>query len=228
MFVFYFIYGIIIGSFLNVCIYRLPIGLNLAYPRSHCPRCQHSLNGLDLVPLFSYLFIGGKCRYCGESISIRYFLVELFTGIGFLAVGLTQPFPYSILYLLWISFFIVAVLIQFDNHVPSKTLGVIGLIFSLSTLYQQSFSQLGMALLGGVLGFLISQISTEKRELGYVFTFIATGIFYGSLRFLGLYLISLIAFEMARLAFKDEQGLTRASQVRYLVFLFGGLILAVI
>lgn len=228
MLVFYFIYGIIIGSFLNVCVYRLPIGLNLAYPRSHCPKCQHTLTGLDLVPLFSYLFIGGKCRYCGEPISIRYFLVELLSGLGFLAIGLTHPFPYSILYLLWISVFIVVVLMQFDGNIPPKMMGVLALCISVSTLYQQNFSQLRMALLGGILALLISQMSKMKKELGYVLSLMAVGVFYGPIRFLGLFVTSLIVFKMMTLLYKGDQAITRANQVRYLVYLFGGLILAVV
>jgi leader peptidase (prepilin peptidase)/N-methyltransferase len=75
------LFGATIGSFLNVVIYRLPRGLSLSNPpKSFCPNCKHSLGFLDLFPLFSYLFSGGKCRYCKQSFSSRYFWVELLNG----------------------------------------------------------------------------------------------------------------------------------------------------
>lgn len=77
------IIGLIIGSFLNVCIYRIPKGENIAFPPSHCGSCGKRLHALDLVPVFSWLFLKGKCRYCGSKISPRYTLVELMTGLIF-------------------------------------------------------------------------------------------------------------------------------------------------
>lgn len=71
------IYGVCVGSFLNVVIYRLPLGMNLAKPRSHCPRCGYTLRAIDNVPVLSYLFLGGRCRKCRAPISPRYVAVEL-------------------------------------------------------------------------------------------------------------------------------------------------------
>jgi leader peptidase (prepilin peptidase)/N-methyltransferase len=78
-----FIYGTVVGSFLNVLIYRLPRGLSIVKPRSHCPNCKTELRARDLVPLLSFLWQRGKCRYCGARISWRYFWVELTTGLLF-------------------------------------------------------------------------------------------------------------------------------------------------
>lgn len=79
------LFGAAIGSFLNVLIYRLPRGISVVAPRSHCPRCKHILAERDLVPLLSWLVQGGKCRYCKEPISPRYMLVEFLTAMLFLA-----------------------------------------------------------------------------------------------------------------------------------------------
>jgi leader peptidase (prepilin peptidase)/N-methyltransferase len=76
-----FVYGTVIGSFLNVCIYRMPHDESIVKPPSHCPKCNTKLRGLDLVPLLSFLLLGRKCRYCSAKISWRYFGVELLTGI---------------------------------------------------------------------------------------------------------------------------------------------------
>lgn len=78
-----FIIGVFIGSFLNVVIYRLPRELNFVKGRSMCANCEHTLYWYDLFPLLSYLFLGGKCRYCKEKISIQYPLVEFTTGLIF-------------------------------------------------------------------------------------------------------------------------------------------------
>lgn len=76
--VFTFLFGIVIGSFLNVLIYRIPKGENFVKANSHCMNCNHRLYAKDLVPLFSWLFLGGKCRYCKAKISCQYPIVELF------------------------------------------------------------------------------------------------------------------------------------------------------
>lgn len=83
------LYGTIVGSFLNVCIWRLPRDESLVHPGSHCPQCGKLLRAWDLVPLFSFLLQGCKCRYCKEPITWRYFGVELLTGVYF---GLTFLF----------------------------------------------------------------------------------------------------------------------------------------
>lgn len=81
-----FLYGIVIGSFLNVCIYRMPKGENLVTVGSHCMECGHHLKWYDLFPLFSWLFLRGKCRYCGAGISVQYPLVEALNGVLYVLV----------------------------------------------------------------------------------------------------------------------------------------------
>jgi len=80
-----FLFGLIVGSFLNCVIYRLGEKKSFLKGRSFCPNCGHILNWKDLIPIFSFLILRGKCRYCGKKISLQYPLVELFTGILFLA-----------------------------------------------------------------------------------------------------------------------------------------------
>jgi leader peptidase (prepilin peptidase)/N-methyltransferase len=77
------VFGLLIGSFLNVCIHRWPRNRSVVKPRSHCVRCRKTLVWYDNIPLFSYLALGGKCRYCGARISWRYPLVEFVTGLTF-------------------------------------------------------------------------------------------------------------------------------------------------
>ena len=83
-----FIYGIVIGSFLNVCIYRIPKEESIVTVNSHCMCCNHKLKWYDLFPLFSWIFLKGKCRYCGAKISVQYPIVEAVNGLLYVAVFL--------------------------------------------------------------------------------------------------------------------------------------------
>ncbi len=80
-----FVLGLAFGSFLNVCIYRLPLGLSVVTPRSACPQCKHPIALYDNVPVLSWLILGGRCRHCKARISPRYLTIELLTGALFLA-----------------------------------------------------------------------------------------------------------------------------------------------
>ena len=98
-----FIFGSIIGSFLNVCIYRLPRGESIAYPASHCPSCNKPIRFYNNIPILSYLILGGKCPDCNSKIATTYPIVEILTGLIFLATvwsfGLSiQTFFYLILF----------------------------------------------------------------------------------------------------------------------------------
>ncbi len=86
--VFAAIYGLCIGSFLNVVIYRLPLSMSLAKPSSHCPKCKHPIAWYDNIPVLSYLLLGGKCRNCGVHIPFRYTAVEIANGIMWLLCAL--------------------------------------------------------------------------------------------------------------------------------------------
>lgn len=86
-----FVFGLMVGSFLNVCIWRLPRGQSVSEPRySECPHCHTQLNAWDNIPVLSFVFLRARCRYCGEAISWRYPMVEALTGGLFLAVYLCQ------------------------------------------------------------------------------------------------------------------------------------------
>jgi len=97
----------ILGSFLNVCIYRIPRGESIVFPPSHCPNCNKRLKWYDLIPVLSYIFLKRKCRYCGQKISIRYPIVEILTALG----GLLCYLRYGISAQMFISFAIFCILL---------------------------------------------------------------------------------------------------------------------
>ena len=112
-----FLYGLCIGSFLNVCIYRIPLKESIAKSRSHCMSCGGQLKWYDLVPLFSYLFLRGKCRQCKAKISIQYPLVESLNGLGYVFIFYINGINItSILYSLCFSALIVLSVIDFRTY----------------------------------------------------------------------------------------------------------------
>ncbi len=84
-----FIMGTLFGSFFTLAVYRIPLGLNILYEHSFCPNCNSKLKFKDLIPIVSYLSLGGKCRYCKEKVRIRYLLLEILSGTVFLLFALS-------------------------------------------------------------------------------------------------------------------------------------------
>lgn len=117
-----FMFGSIVGSFLNVCIYRLPKGRSVLFPRSHCPNCTAAIRWYDSIPILSYIFLGGKARCCKVKISFRYFMVEILTASAFLilfsAFGLKPKF---FTYAVMVSGLIVATFVDFEiQEIPDE------------------------------------------------------------------------------------------------------------
>ncbi len=83
-----FLFGLLIGSFLNVCIYRMPRGESVVWPGSRCPACRKSIAWYDNIPVIGYLILGGKCRFCRAPIALRYPVIEIVTGLAWMALWL--------------------------------------------------------------------------------------------------------------------------------------------
>jgi leader peptidase (prepilin peptidase)/N-methyltransferase len=129
-----FIIGICIGSFLNVVIYRVPKGENIAYPPSHCPKCNKKLKPWHNIPIISYILLKGKCAYCKEKISIRYPIVELLTGI--LAVLIYNKMGidiYSVITFIVFVLFLALSMIDFDYKAVPDSLNLLSLTLSFFT-----------------------------------------------------------------------------------------------
>src|SRR5579862_5419604 len=133
----FFVLGAIIGSFLNVCIYRMPLDQSIVSPPSHCPHCNYSIPWYLNIPLITWLYLNGKCANCGAPISIRYWLVELLTAVVFtlcwLGFGHQSPGG-AIVYSIFLSALIVATFIDLEHFIiPDEiTLGgiFVGLVAS--------------------------------------------------------------------------------------------------
>ncbi len=132
MIILIFIYGLLIGSFLNVCIYRIPREESIVFPSSHCPSCNTSLKWYDNIPVFSYITLKGKCRYCGDKILPQYPMIELFNALIYLL--LFYKFKLSIdfiFYALISSTLIVTTLIDLKEMIIPDSLVITLLILSI-------------------------------------------------------------------------------------------------
>ncbi len=124
-----FIFGLFIGSFLNVCIYRIPSKESIAYPPSHCPKCNTNLKSIDLIPVISFIFTKGRCRYCKNKISIQYPIVEILNGILYLLLYL--KFSLSILFIKYAilsSMLLVITFIDYKYQIIPDGINLFGII----------------------------------------------------------------------------------------------------
>ncbi len=126
-----FMFGCIVGSFLNVCIYRMPRDESLVSPPSHCPHCNYAIPWYLNIPLFTWVFLRGRCAHCRAPISPRYFLVELLTGVAFLGSWLAvghQSGWLALAYCLVLSGLIVATFIDLEHYIIPDEITVGGMV----------------------------------------------------------------------------------------------------
>lgn len=224
--VFVFLFALAISSFLNVVIYRLPLKMNLSYPASHCPTCGHALAVKDNVPIFSYLFLRGKCRYCHTPISPRYMIVEAFGAFTVLAnyfyLGLT---PLFFLTSILIFLFIVIFFIDLEHYfIPDSLnlivflLGCVSLFFGNRIVGSISYNlqdKLYSLILNGTLVLLFYTLEKVfDKELiggGDLKLFFGMGLFLGAkLEFLGIFFASCLALIVETLFKKSLKRKTLA------------------
>ncbi len=178
-----FVFGTVIGSFLNVLIYRLPIGMDFKKGNSICTSCKHKLNWKDLFPLFSWIFLGGKCRYCKAPIPVRYPIVEALNGIAYVLVylflcggdaieGLTLKL---VGYMIVMSALIVVSWVDFEHQIIPDSMWIAifvgGLFIVGDSLMNGTFTKdwiiskvIGLFLVSGI--FFIIAFVTQGRAMG--------------------------------------------------------------
>ncbi len=127
----FFVFGCMVGSFLNVCIHRMPHGESIVSPPSHCPHCGYSIPWYLNIPLVTWLYLRGRCANCRAEISIRYFLVELLTGVAFLGcwLGFGHPSPWlAVVYCIVLGGFIAATFIDFEHFIIPDEITIGGIV----------------------------------------------------------------------------------------------------
>lgn len=123
------LFGLCIGSFLNVCIYRIAREESISFPPSHCTKCGYELKVKDLVPVLSYVFLGGKCRSCKEKISIKYPLVEILNALLYVVIYLNYGFSFELFkFAVFASLMIVIGFIDFDTKYVFNSTVILGVV----------------------------------------------------------------------------------------------------
>ncbi|MDA8532709.1 prepilin peptidase [Candidatus Pelagibacter bacterium] len=152
--------GACLGSFANVCIYRLPKNKQIVSGRSFCPKCKKKINWYDNLPLISFIILNSKCRNCKRVISSRYFIVELITGISFLLIYLNFKNPYTIIFLSILSLILIMIFfIDLENFIIPDSLNftIIGLALLKNFLPNFGTSlihEINQSIIGGMVGYL--------------------------------------------------------------------------
>lgn len=177
--------GLCTGSFLNVCIHRIPLCQSVVYRPSHCPVCKERLGGRDLIPVLSYLVLQGKCRYCGARISPRYPLVEVFTGIVFLLVFLKYGTSIVLTkYLILSSVLIIISFIDLDHKIiPNRLAAIIfvwGFMWQIILPEISWLNALAGSLIGGGLLILAAVLSKGGMGGGDIKLMLAAGFILGA------------------------------------------------
>jgi len=181
--VFVFLFGISIGSFLNVVILRLPKKQSLVSPPSHCPRCNYGLRWYDNVPILSYITLGGKCRKCRKPISIQYPLIELLTGV--LALACYAHFdltPAMFVYFIFCAILLTITFIDIPYQIIPNEISLPGILIGIGASFFIPELRWQDSLIGAIIGFLLIFLVAY----GYWFLTKREGIGMGDAKLLAL------------------------------------------
>jgi len=152
-----FILGLIVGSFSNVCIYRIPRNESIIYPASHCPKCRSKIKPFDNIPLLSYILLKGRCCNCKSKISLQYPIVEFLTGLTYLTIYLIYGLSIqSLIYIILSSALIIIAFIDLNQQIVPDIISlpgiVIGFIISFFVPYISFInSAIGVLVGGGII-----------------------------------------------------------------------------
>ena len=165
------LFGLLLGSFLNVCIFRLPRGTSVVWPASACGSCQRELRWFENIPVISWLVLGAKCARCKAPISLQYPIVEATTAVLFVLVTATTPLgPALAARLIFVAALVVLFAIDLEHHLLPNVITlpgiVVGLLFALLGPPGWQASLLGVLLGGGVLYAIAAGYYAVRKEEG--------------------------------------------------------------
>lgn len=230
-----FVLGLVVGSFLNSVIYRLEKGESALRGRSYCPHCKHTLSWQDLIPILSFVLLQGKCRYCKKPISWQYPLVELATGILFVAVAQLAVSNQQLAYLLIVNCLLLIIFVYDLKHylIPDKILYPAILVSSIWYLVSSIFFGLYTkyfilntfyAAFGAALFFFLIHALSKGRAMGFgdVKLALFMGLFLGWPNILVAFFAAFLSGAAAGIFLILLKKKTLKSQVPFGPFLIGG------
>jgi len=227
---FVFMFGLVIGSYSNVCIYRLPKKESVCFPGSHCPSCNTPIRALDNIPILSYLFLGGKCRICRQKISIVYPLVEIVVALLIVAVYLQFGVSWEFLiYAVVCPALVIITVIDYEHKIIPDRITFPGIVLGLgagSYLIGPFNSGMGF-LLGGGLFYLLAVLSRGGMGGGDIKFIAAAGALLGWQKVLLVIFLGAILGSVIGLALMVVQKRDRKSQIPFGPFLAIGTLTAI-
>ena len=213
IFIIILIIGAFFGSFYSLATYRIPKGQDITHSRSYCPNCDHKLGFLDLFPILSYIFLGGKCRYCKKKISPRYLILEVFSGLVFVAlfyfmkidiynINLFKVCEYAF-FTLFITFVFLIAGIDKENRKIEKSVSIYGIVISLmyiaylcivekANIYRYAIYILLYILVLILDTITLKKFAKNKYVNGILYTLITMGVFTGEYVTLMTAIVSLL------------------------------------
>lgn len=188
-----FVFGAVIGSFLNVVIYRLPRKQSLSTPGSHCPRCDNPVKWYDNIPLISYALLRGQCRKCGQPITMRYPTVELLTAVLWTMAGVEFGMTWPLLpALLLLSTLVAIFYIDLDTYIIPNVIvlpvAVIGLGANIAISPDRWLEYLAAGLMSATFFFVLAVLKPGGMGMGDVKLVGMLGFFLGTATLAGLFL----------------------------------------
>ncbi len=173
-----FIIGTLFGSFYTLAVYRIPKRQDIVHTHSYCPNCNHKLGFLDLIPIISYVFLKGKCRYCKDKIRPRYLILEMLSGILFVGIAYVMKFNFETLnaikiaefcfMIFYITFIILVAGIDKENRKIDKLVSVYGIVISIMYMVylyiveQANIYRYGIYLICYIIVLLLDTITLKK------------------------------------------------------------------
>jgi leader peptidase (prepilin peptidase) / N-methyltransferase len=178
-----FIFGLMTGSFLNVCIHRLPLSKSIVHPGSMCPQCGHKIRFYDNIPVLSYMWLKGKCRNCKTPISPRYPMVEVLTGLMaagvFLKYGLTTE---ALIYFIFVCVLLVITFIDIDHRIILDIITLPGI----PVFFAASFFLPEISVVDSITGILLGGGSLLAVAWGYFLLMRKEGMGGGDVKLLAM------------------------------------------
>lgn len=225
-----FIIGILFGSFYTLAVYRIPKRQDIIHTHSYCPNCNHKLGFLDLIPIFSYVFLRGKCRYCHEKIRPRYLCLEMLSGVLFVALAFLMKFNFETLtaikiaeycfMVLYITFIVLICGIDKENRKIDKLVSIYGIVISimymvyLCIVEQANIYRYGIYLIFYIIVLLLDTITLKRYAknsyvTGIWLMIITMVIFTGEYVTENAIIFTLLAISFYVLIMKIKQGKRR-------------------
>lgn len=233
LYIIIFITGILFGSFYTLSVHRIPKKQDIIHTHSYCPKCDHKLGFLDLIPLFSYIFLRGKCRYCKEKIRPRYFIIEIISGIFFvimayllglsvenITINKIAEFSFFVLYF---TFIVLMAGIDKENRKINKSITVYGIIISIiyvlylclvekANIYRYILYMIFYVIILVLDTITLRKKAVDKYVYGVLLCLIVMTIFTGEYVVYNTILVTLLAIAIYILLGKIEEKLNKAKK----------------